>query len=156
MLEIGNEAPQFYLRDQDGNEHDLEAYRGRWVVLFFYPKDDTSGCTKEACSFRDHHADLRGLDAVVFGFSADDEKSHATFAAKYSLTYPLLVDPDKTTLEAYGAWVEKTMYGKKYLGVQRITYLIDPEGKIAHVWPKVKPEDHALEVKREIETRRRG
>jgi peroxiredoxin Q/BCP len=147
MLEVGNEAPLFSLTDQNGIEHVLEAYRGSWVVLFFYPRDDTSGCTKEACSFRDEQSAFAELDATVFGLSADDQASHAKFASKFSLEYPLLVDPDKTTLTAYGAWGEKKMYGKSYFGVSRITYLIDPDGKIAHAWPKVKPEDHASEVR---------
>jgi len=146
MLEVGQIAPDFSLQDQEGQTRSLADARGRWVVVYFYPKDDTPGCTKEACAFRDGLPRFEGLNAVVWGVSADDEKAHRKFADKFGLNFPLLVDPDKSMLEAYGAWVEKSMYGKRYMGVQRITYLIDPEGKVARVWPKVKPEEHAEEV----------
>ncbi|MFU8888061.1 MAG: thioredoxin-dependent thiol peroxidase [Trueperaceae bacterium] len=146
MLDVGQIAPDFSLHDQDGQVRSLADARGRWVVVYFYPKDDTPGCTKEACAFRDGLPRFEGLNAVVWGVSADDEKAHRKFAEKFALTFPLLVDPDKAVLEAYGAWVEKSMYGKRYMGVQRITYLIDPEGKVARAWPKVKPEEHAEEV----------
>lgn len=146
MLEVGQIAPDFNLQDQEGQTRSLADARGRWVVVYFYPKDDTPGCTKEACAFRDGLPRFEGLNAVVWGVSADDEKAHRKFADKFGLNFPLLVDPDKAMLEAYGAWVEKSMYGKRYMGVQRITYLIDPEGKVARVWPKVKPEEHAEEV----------
>jgi thioredoxin-dependent peroxiredoxin len=146
MLEVGQIAPEFSLHDQEGQTRSLAAARGRWVVVYFYPRDDTPGCTKEACAFRDDLPRFEGLNAIVWGVSADDEKAHRKFAAKYDLNFPLLVDPDKAVLEAYGAWVEKSMYGKSYMGVQRITYLIDPEGKVAKAWPKVKPEEHAEEV----------
>ena len=146
MLEVGQIAPEFSLHDQEGKTRSLGDAGGRWVVVYFYPKDDTPGCTKEACAFRDDLPRFEGLNAVVWGVSADDEKAHRKFAEKYDLNFPLLVDPDKAVLEAYGAWVEKSMYGKRYMGVQRITYLIDPEGKVARVWPKVKPEEHAEEV----------
>jgi len=146
MLEVGQIAPDFSLHDQEGQTRSLADARGRWVVVYFYPKDDTPGCTKEACAFRDDLPRFEGLNAVVWGVSADDEKAHRKFAEKFALNFPLLVDPDKAVLEAYGAWVEKSMYGKRYMGVQRITYLIDPEGKVARAWPKVKPEEHAEEV----------
>ena len=146
MLEVGQIAPEFSLHDQEGKTRSLADTRGRWVVVYFYPKDDTPGCTKEACAFRDDLPRFEGLNAVVWGVSADDGKAHRKFAEKYDLNFPLLVDPDKAVLEAYGAWVEKSMYGKRYMGVQRITYLIDPEGKVARAWPKVKPEEHAEEV----------
>lgn len=146
MLEVGQVAPDFRLLDQDGQVRSLTDARGRWVVVYFYPKDDTPGCTKEACSFRDDLPRFEGLNAVVWGVSADDERTHQKFAQKYDLNFPLLIDPDKAMLGAYGAWVEKSMYGKTYMGVPRITYLIDPEGRIARVWPKVKPEEHAVEV----------
>jgi len=146
MLEVGQIAPDFSLHDQDGQVRSLADARGRWVVVYFYPKDDTPGCTKEACAFRDGLPRFDGLNAVVWGVSADDEKAHRKFAAKLELNFPLLVDPDKGMLEAYGAWVEKSLYGKRYMGVQRITYLIDPDGKVARAWPKVKPEEHAEEV----------
>jgi len=146
MLEVGQIAPDFSLHDQDGQVRSLADARGRWVVVYFYPKDDTPGCTKEACAFRDGLPRFDGLNAIVWGVSADDEKAHRKFAAKLELNFPLLVDPDKGMLEAYGAWVEKSLYGKRYMGVQRITYLIDPDGKVARAWPKVKPEEHAEEV----------
>ena len=146
MLEVGQIAPDFSLHDQDGQVRSLADARGRWVVVYFYPRDDTPGCTKEACAFRDGLPRFDGLNAVVWGVSADDEKAHRKFAAKLELNFPLLVDPDKGMLEAYGAWVEKSLYGKRYMGVQRITYLIDPDGKVARAWPKVKPEEHAEEV----------
>jgi len=146
MLELGQVAPEFSLQDQDGHTRSLSDARGRWLVVYFYPKDDTPGCTKEACAFRDDLPRFDGLNAWVWGVSADDERAHQRFVEKYGLNFPLLVDPDKAMLQAYGAWVEKSMYGKSYMGVQRITYLIDPDGKVARVWPKVKPETHAEEV----------
>jgi thioredoxin-dependent peroxiredoxin len=146
MLEVGQKAPEFALLDQEGTVRSLAAARGRWVVLYFYPRDDTSGCTKEACGFRDDLPRFEGLNAHVWGVSADDERSHRKFAAKFDLNFPLLVDPDKSMIMAYGGWVEKSMYGKTYMGVPRITYLIDPEGRVAKAWAKVKPEEHPGEV----------
>jgi thioredoxin-dependent peroxiredoxin len=146
MLEVGQIAPDFSLQDQEGHVRSLAGARGSWVVVYFYPRDDTPGCTKEACAFRDDLPRFQGLNALVWGVSADDAQAHQKFARKFDLNFPLLVDPGKTMLEAYGAWVEKSMYGKAYMGVQRITYLIDPEGKVARAWPKVKPEEHAEEV----------
>lgn len=146
MLDVGSEAPDFELVDQDGGSHRLSAYRGRWVVLYFYPKDDTPGCTKEACGFRDRLADLTQRNAVVLGLSADDQASHARFAKKHQLTFPLLVDPDKHVLEAYDAYGEKSMYGRSFMGVKRVTYLIDPSGTVARAWPKVQAAEHPAEV----------
>jgi thioredoxin-dependent peroxiredoxin len=146
MLELGQVAPDFSLVDQEGTRRSLAEARGRWVVLYFYPKDDTSGCTKEACGFRDDLPRFEGLNAVVWGVSADDGTSHRKFAAKFDLNFPLLVDPDKSMIKAYGAWVEKSMYGKSYMGVPRITYLIDPDGRVAKAWSKVRPEEHPWEV----------
>jgi peroxiredoxin Q/BCP len=146
MLEVGQAAPDFSLIDHMGNERSLSAAHGQWLVVYFYPRDDTPGCTKEACGFRDSLPQFSDLNALIWGVSADDSKAHQKFAAKFELNFPLLVDPDQSMLQAYGAWVEKSMYGKKYMGVQRITYLIDPEGKVAHVWPKVSPEEHPAEV----------
>jgi len=139
-------APSFRLLDQDGTVHALEDYRGRWVVLYFYPKDDTPGCTKEACSFRDEQASLKEAGAVVLGVSADDVASHQRFHRKYTLNFPLLADPESEVIRAYGAWGTRNLYGKTVEGVLRKTYLIDPEGRIARVWEKVQPEGHALEV----------
>src|SRR5690606_6797318 len=136
--------------DQSGSSHTLSEQRGKWVVVYFYPKDDTPGCTKEACSFRDALPRFQDIGAMVYGVSADDRGSHEKFARKYDLNFPLLVDPEKHVLNAYGAYGEKSMYGKKYMGVLRVTYLVDPEGKVARVWPKVKPEDHADEVRAAI------
>jgi len=146
MLSVGDIAPNFTLPDQDGRSHTLEDYRGRWVVLYFYPKDDTPGCTKEACNFRDEKGRLEELGAVVLGVSADDVESHGRFHSKYGLNFPLLSDSQKNMIRAYGAWGTKTMYGREYEGVLRCTYLIDPQGRVARVWDKVKPDAHALEV----------
>lgn len=150
MLDVGTQAPDFTLEDQAGRKHTLSEQRGKWVVVYFYPKDDTPGCTKEACSFRDALPRFQDVGAVVFGLSADDRASHEKFARKFDLTFPLLVDPDHGVLEAYGAYGEKSMYGRTYMGVHRVTYLIDPDGKVAKVWPKVKPEGHADEVRAAI------
>lgn len=146
MLEVGQSAPDFSLADHEGIPRSLAAARGQWVVVYFYPRDDTPGCTKEACSFRDQRPTFDGLNALIWGVSGDDAGAHQKFVAKFDLNFPLLVDPDRQVLERYGAWVEKSMYGKKSMGVARITYLIDPEGKVAHVWPKVSPEEHPAEV----------
>ena len=145
-MEVGTLAPDFALPDQEGRTHRLSDYRGRWVVLYFYPKDDTPGCTKEACGFRDQMGSLKALDAVVLGVSADDVESHKRFAEKYGLNFPLLADPERQVIGAYGAWGKKNLYGKEGEGVRRQTFLIDPEGRIAKVWRKVSPEGHALEV----------
>lgn len=145
-MEPGTPATDFALPDQEGRIHRLSDYRGRWVVLYFYPKDDTPGCTKEACGFRDHLGDLQELGAVVLGVSADDVQSHKRFAEKYGLNFPLLADPGREAILAYGAWGKKNLYGKEYEGVLRQTFLIDPEGRIAKVWRKVSPESHAEEV----------
>ena len=151
MLDVGTTAPDFELEDQNGTAHRLADYRGQWVVLYFYPKDDTPGCTKEACGFRDNLSALSGLNAAVLGVSADDRTSHARFAEKYELTFPLLVDPDKAVLEAYDAYGDKNLYGRIVKGVKRVTYLIDPQGKVSRVWPKVKAAEHAEEVRRVLE-----
>ena len=151
MLEVGQVAPEFALEDHTGRVHKLADARGSWVVLYFYPKDDTPGCTVQACGFRDNLAQLTSQGAKVFGLSADDRDSHEKFSAKHDLNFPLLVDPDLSVLKAYGAYGEKTSFGKTHDGVFRVTYLIDPRGKIAKVWPKVKPEGHAAEVRETIE-----
>src|SRR5690606_4808257 len=145
MLNVGTAAPDFELPDQDGRRHRLSDKRGSWVVLYFYPKDDTPGCTKEACAFRDAMADLGDLDAEVFGVSADDTASHAEFAAKYGLNFPLLADVDREVIDAYQAWGEKERDGVRYEGIMRITYLIDPQGMIAQTWTVEEPEAHADE-----------
>lgn len=146
MLQIGTEAPDFTLFDQDGKSHTLSAYRGRWVLLYFYPKDDTPGCTKEACMIRDAFPRFENVHAHVFGVSKDTVSSHKKFAEKYNLPFPLLADPDTTVNKLYGVWQEKKMMGKVYMGTLRASFLIDPEGVIRKVYPKVKPEVHAEEV----------
>lgn len=146
LIDPGRKAPAFALPDQHGSIHTLSDYQGRPVVLFFYPKDDTSGCTKEACGFRDALPDFSKVDATVLGISILDTKSKARFAAKYDLTYPLLADEDHAVCEKYGVWQEKSMYGRKYMGIARVTYLIDAAGNIARRWDAVKVDDHATEV----------
>jgi peroxiredoxin Q/BCP len=147
MLKVGTTAPDFALPDQDGRVHRLADKRGSWVVLYFYPKDDTPGCTKEACAFRDAMSDLGDLDAVVLGVSADDEASHREFASKYGLNFPLLADVDRRAIEAYEAWGEKEHEGVRYEGIGRGTYLVDPAGRVAETWLVTDPEAHAAEVR---------
>jgi thioredoxin-dependent peroxiredoxin len=147
MLKVGDGAPAFEASDQDGTVHTLKGYEGKWVVLYFYPKDDTPGCTTQACGFRDTLASLQAQGAVVLGASANDAAEHRKFADKYDLGFPLLVDPDKALLEAYGAWGEKKMYGRTYMGVLRMTFLIAPDGAIARIWPKVNVKGHAEDVR---------
>jgi len=146
FLSVGDKAPRFATVDQDGRDISLADFKGRKVVLYFYPKDDTPGCTKEACSFRDAWAQFRRRKVAVLGVSVDDEKSHKKFAEKFSLPFTLLADPEKTIVRDYGVWGQKSMYGRKYMGTHRVTYLIDEKGTIAAVWPKVKPEGHAEEI----------
>ncbi|HLQ23506.1 MAG TPA: thioredoxin-dependent thiol peroxidase [Gemmatimonadales bacterium] len=146
MLARGVKAPDFSLAADDGTTVTLKALKGRKVVLYFYPKDDTSGCTKEACGFRDRWSDVEQARAIVLGVSPDAVTSHQKFKQKYQLPFALLADPDHLVAEAYGAWGEKSMYGKKYKGILRTTFLIDGEGRIARVFEKVKPEGHAAEV----------
>ena len=142
----GQAAPPVALADRDGTSHRLEEERGRWVVLYFYPKDDTPGCTTEACGFRDAGSELTERGAVVWGVSPQGAASKAAFSAKYDLEFPLLIDADHRVAEAYGSWVEKQQYGRTYMGVARRTFLIAPDGRIARTWEKVRPEGHAAEV----------
>jgi len=146
LIEPGRKAPSFALKDQSGKTHKLSDYAGRPVVLYFYPKDDTPGCTKEACAFQDNLPKFGRSKAVVLGMSVLDEKSKAKFAGKYSLTFPLLADPEHAVIDKYGAWQEKSMYGRKYMGVARMTYLIDGNGKVIRRWDDVKVTGHADEV----------
>jgi peroxiredoxin Q/BCP len=143
---MGRPAPGFTTLNQDGEKMSLGDFLGKTVILYFYPKDDTPGCTKEACSFRDGHADLKKKGAVILGVSPDGPASHAKFIKKHGLTFDLLADEDHAIAEAYGVWVEKSMYGKKYMGVERSTFVIDPAGRIQAVFRKVKPDGHAGEV----------
>ena len=152
MLEVGDKAPAFRAKDQEGKTVSLADFKGKKVVLYFYPKDDTPGCTKEACSFRDGWSKYRKRGVAVLGVSTDDEKSHRKFAEKFSLPFPLLADPEKRIVTDYGVWGEKSMYGRKYMGTHRVTYVIDEKGKIAAVWPKVKPDGHADEILEAIES----
>ena len=146
MPQAGDRAPGFTLPSDEGRTISLEELRGSPVVLFFYPKDDTSGCITEACEFRDRWADVREAGAVVLGVSPDPVTSHVRFRKKYSLPFPLLADVDHSVAEAYGVWGEKSMYGRKYQGIHRTTFLIGPDGRIARVFEKVKPEGHAGQV----------
>jgi peroxiredoxin Q/BCP len=146
MPKIGEKAPDFARPDQDGKVHRLSDYRGQWVVLYFYPMDDTPGCTAEACAFRDRMGDLTGLGAQVLGISAQDGESHQAFAQKYQLNFPLLADPDREIIDAYGVWGTMSFMGSEFEATQRHTFLIDPEGKVAEVWTKVRPETHPEEV----------
>jgi peroxiredoxin Q/BCP len=146
MLTEGTEAPQFELPNQDGEPVALADYRGRWVVLYFYPRADTPGCTAQACGIRDRSADYEAANAVVLGVSPDSPDALRKFADKYGLAFTLLGDPDHAVADEYGTWVEKKNYGKTYWGVQRATFLIDPEGVVRHVIPKVKPPTHDDEV----------
>jgi len=146
MIAAGEQAPDFSAQTDADETIRLSDFRGRPVVLFFYPKDDTSGCTVEACSFRDTLPRFTGVDAVVLGISPDSAKSHRKFKQKFQLTYPLVVDENHAIADAYGVWAEKSMYGHKYWGNLRTTFVIDAKGRVARVFEKVKPEDHAVEV----------
>jgi thioredoxin-dependent peroxiredoxin len=146
LLAVGTQAPDFTTTDQDGKKRSLSDFKGKRVILYFYPKDNTSGCTKEACAFRDHFDEFRRLGVEILGVSVDSEKSHQSFVQKHGLPFTLLADTDKRLVEAYGVWGEKRLYGKKYMGTNRVTYLIDEGGKIAAVFPKVKPDTHAEEI----------
>lgn len=146
MISEGSKAPAFSLKDQDGKTVKLSDFAGKQVVLYFYPKDNTSGCTVEACAFRDENAALKKAGAVVLGVSPDNEKSHQKFITKFGLNFPLLVDTDHALAEKFGAWGEKSLYGRKYMGIIRSTFLIGPDGKVKKVWPKVKVAGHVDEV----------
>ncbi|MET4804965.1 thioredoxin-dependent thiol peroxidase [Limibacillus sp. MBR-115] len=145
-LNVGDKAPDFTLPSDGGGSISLSGLKGKTVVLYFYPKDDTPGCTKEACGFRDSLPDFTGIDAMVIGVSKDSVAKHDKFKAKYELPFPLVSDEDGSVCEAYGTWVEKSMYGRKYMGIDRATFLIDAEGKIASIWRKVKVPGHVEEV----------
>ena len=142
MLEEGQKAPGFTLDDQSGDSVSLSDFEGRTVVLYFYPRANTSGCTTQACGVRDRKADYEAAGATVIGVSPDEVEDIAKFGDRYDLDFTLLADPDHSVAEAYGTWVEKSMYGKKYMGVQRATFIIGPDGKIAKVFPKVQPKKH--------------
>ena len=146
LVDPGKKAPAFSLKDQDGKARRLADYAGRPVVLYFYPKDDTPGCTKEACAFRDNLPRFKPSKAVVLGVSILDEASKARFAGKYDLPFPLLADPDHAVAEKFGVWQKRSLYGRTYMGIARTTYLIGPDGKVAKRWDNVKVDGHADEV----------
>jgi peroxiredoxin Q/BCP len=150
MLAEGTVAPDFTLAADGGGEVSLSDYRGKKVVLYFYPKDNTSGCTTEACNFRDDYSEILAAGAAVIGVSPDSVKSHDNFKSKYTLPFVLLSDPEHEVAEAYGAWGEKKMYGRTYMGIIRSTYIIDEEGFIVKVFPKVRPKNHSQEVLAEL------
>ena len=146
MLEPGKKAPDFSLKNQDDEKISLKDFIGQKVVLYFYPKDDTSGCTKEACSFSDELPKFSKVDAIILGVSPDPVKSHKKFSEKYKLKFDLLADEEKKVVEKYGVWKEKSMYGRKYMGVERTTFIIDEKGKIKKIFNKVKVDGHNKEV----------
>jgi peroxiredoxin Q/BCP len=146
MVEIGQPAPDFTLQDQSGRDVTLSQLRGRPVVLYFYPKDDTPGCTKEACAFRDAFDDFRAQGAKIVGVSPDGVDSHARFAQKFALPFTLLADPERTVCQAYGVWKEKTLYGRKAMGVERTTFVIDGRGIVRAVFPRVRVDGHSTAV----------
>ncbi len=150
-LKVGQKAPPFTLLDDNGQKVSLSDLRGGKVVLYFYPKDDTPGCTREACAFRDGIEDLQDSRAVVLGVSADSVESHKKFSTKYDLNFPLLSDVDKRALQAYGVWKEKSLYGRKFMGIERTTFVIDEEGTISHIFTKVKVDGHLEDVLGELE-----
>lgn len=150
MLTTGNQAPPFSLLDQDGNTHTLQDYAGRRVLLYFYPKDDTPGCTTEACNFRDGYGEFQDMGLTVLGISGDSVKSHRKFSDKFSLPFPLLSDEDLEVCKAYGVWGKKKFMGRVYEGIKRMSFLIDGEGKILKIYEDVKAKKHAQEVKQDI------
>jgi thioredoxin-dependent peroxiredoxin len=145
-LKVGDRAPEFSAPTSGGGTVSLSDFKGKPVILYFYPKDNTPGCTKEACGFRDQFAQFRKKGAVVLGVSPDSVKSHDKFVEKFTLPFPLLADADKKIVQAYGVWGEKSFMGRTYTGVHRVTFLIGPDGLIQKIWPRVKPEEHAAEV----------
>ncbi len=151
MLEIGTKAPDFTLKDQDNNEHSLKDYRGRKVVLYFYPKDNTSGCTKQACNFSELYPQFVEKGAVVLGVSKDSVASHKKFQEKFHLSFTLLADTEKEVIQAYDVWKEKTMYGKKTMGVVRTTYLIDEDGIIVKAFGKVNAGENPGQMLKELD-----
>ena len=150
----GDQAPEVALPDETGTTHRLSDRRGSWTVVYFYPKDDTPGCTTEACAFRDLHSDFTGADAAIWGISPDGSGAHAAFRAKYGLPFTLLSDEDHAVAEAYGAGREKTNYGKTYMGIGRSSFLVGPDGRVVRTWANVKAEGHAEQVREALEEAR--
>ena len=151
MLTEGTIAPEFSLKDQDGNTHSLADFKGDWIVLYFYPKDMTPGCTTEACTFRDEFSQFRKLEVTILGISKDSVERHKKFADKYNLPFKLLSDENTDVCEKYGVWQKKKLYGKEFMGIVRSTYLINPDGIIARVYPKVDVKVHADQILEEIQ-----
>lgn len=156
MPAIGEKAPEFSLPDSTGRTVHLKDFRGKKVILYFYPKDQTPGCTKEACSFNDRISEFRKRGAVVLGVSADSVESHASFAERYGLRFPLLSDPDKKVINAYGVWKKKSMYGRTFMGVERTTFVIDEDGMIQALFPKVRVNGHTEAVLESLTTSRKA
>jgi peroxiredoxin Q/BCP len=156
MTTIGEKAPDFCLPDKDNKSICLKSFRGKWVALYFYPRDNTKGCTLEAVDFTNSLQDFKDMNTVVLGVSPDSVKSHTTFAENNGLTVTLLSDPDHTVLEKYGVWQLKKMYGREYYGVVRSTFIIDPGGIIIHIWPKVRVKDHVKTVKETLQQLQKG
>lgn len=156
MLEVGKKAPAFTLTDANGEKRKLSDLVGQWVVLYFYPKDDTPGCTTEACEFSEGIETFQEMEAIVVGVSPDSPAAHQKFITKYDLKVTLLSDPERTVMEKYGAFGEKTLYGKKTIGVKRSTVLIDPAGKVAHHWANVRAKGHAEKVREKLAALRDG
>lgn len=150
-LTDGTKAIDFTLPDQNGKAHMLSEYKGKWVLLYFYPKDDTSGCTKEACGVRDNFPKFKKVNAMVFGVSADSAAKHKKFAEKYKLPFTLLSDENKTVIKKYGVWAKKKFMGREYMGILRTSFLIDPKGTVAKVYEKVKPDTHAEDVLKDLQ-----
>ena len=150
MLKVGNKAPKFELPDQDGKLHKLSDYLGKKVLIYFYPKDDTPGCTTEACNFRDNFADMSKMGLVVLGVSKDSVKSHKKFSEKFNLNFPILSDESTEMINAYGAWRLKKFMGREYMGTERMSVLVDEDGKVAKIYESVKPADHTQEVMGDI------
>ena len=146
MLEIGKSIPQFSLPDQDRKIHNIKDYKGKWVIIYFYPKDLTPGCTTEACNFQEALPDFNSIDAVIFGISKDSVKQHKKFANKYNLQFSLLSDENSDVCEQFGVWQKKSMYGKEYMGIARSTFIVNPDGKIVKFYPKVNAKEHHSEI----------
>lgn len=146
MLTVGDRIPSFDLATDRGERVSPKTLKGQRAIFYFYPKDDTPGCTREACAFRDAMPKFDAAKVRVYGISADTEQRHAKFAGKYALNFPLIADPERQAIEGFGAWVEKSLYGRKYMGIARVTFAIDAEGRVEQVWDKVKPDTHAEEV----------
>lgn len=156
MLKAGDKIPSFSLANQDGKLFTNEDFKGKWLVVYFYPKDDTPGCTKEACSFRDNFSILKKEGVEIIGISKDTVRSHKKFAQKYELPFTLLADPELGIIKGFGVWAKKKFWGREYDGILRTTFLIDPEGVIKKVYEDVNPDDHALQILNDLKTERRS